>query len=416
MGMCRLPIKPSSPSSAFITLTPPSIVTLLHKHVSVGTQVGATALFQHFSCFLKQCWCQPCPSDFSPHRRPAVVMEINIKYPTPKLAQHVTKEEGLELYEDMVLGRAFEGMCSQMYDKGKAGGFVHLSIGEEAVSTGFIKLLKKQDNVISTYRDHVHALSKGIPPRGIMSELFGKVTGCCRGQGGSMHLFSKEHNMIGGFGFIGEGIPVACGAAFSSKYRKEVLKEADSDDDNNVTLAFFGDGTCNNGQFFECLNIAALWKLPLVFVVENNLWARNTSYLRTTSDPEIWKKGPSFGMPGVHVDGMDVLKVREAAKEAIQRARRGKGPSLVECETYRFREHSLVDPEDIRDPAEKARYARRDPIGALKKHMIENKLASEDELKSIKKKVDEVIEDSVKFADESPVPPRRQLLENVYAC
>lgn len=260
--------------------------------------------------------------------------------------QLITKEEGLELYEDMVLGRAFEDMCAQMYYRGKMFGFVHLYNGQEAVSTGFIKYLKKEDCVVSTYRDHVHALSKGVPARQVMSELFGKTTGCCRGQGGSMHMFSREHNLLGGFAFIGEGIPVATGAAFTSKYRREVLKEADCD---HVTLAFFGDGTCNNGQFFECLNMAALWKLPIVFVVENNLWAIGMSHLRATSDPEIWKKGPAFGMPGVHVDGMDVLKVREVAKEAIERARRGDGPSLVECETYRFRGHSLADPDELRD-------------------------------------------------------------------
>lgn len=255
----------------------------------------------------------------------------------------------MELYEDMVLGRAFEDMCAQMYYRGKMFGFVHLYNGQEAVSTGFIKLLKKEDYVVSTYRDHVHALSKGVPARAVMSELFGKTTGCCRGQGGSMHMFSKEHNVLGGFAFIGEGIPVATGAAFTSKYRREVLNEADCD---HVTLAFFGDGTCNNGQFFECLNMAQLWKLPIVFVVENNLWAIGMSHLRATSDPEIWKKGPAFGMPGVHVDGMDVLKVREVAKEAIERARRGEGPTLVECETYRFRGHSLADPDELRDPGE----------------------------------------------------------------
>ncbi|CAN6475424.1 unnamed protein product [Victoria cruziana] len=259
----------------------------------------------------------------------------------------ITKEEGLELYEDMVLGRTFEDMCAQMYYRGKMFGFVHLYNGQEAVSTGFIKLLKKEDSVCSTYRDHVHALSKGVSARAVMSELFGKTTGCCRGQGGSMHMFSKEHNLLGGFAFIGEGIPVATGAAFTSRYRREVLNDENCD---HVTLAFFGDGTCNNGQFFECLNMAALWKLPIVFVVENNLWAIGMSHLRATSDPEIWKKGPAFGMPGIHVDGMDVLKVREVAKEAIARARRGEGPTLVECETYRFRGHSLADPDELRDP------------------------------------------------------------------
>ncbi|OIW02357.1 hypothetical protein TanjilG_08504 [Lupinus angustifolius] len=312
----------------------------------------------------------------------------------------------------MVLGRSFEDMCAQMYYRGKMFGFVHLYNGQEAVSTGFIRLLKKEDYIVSTYRDHVHALSKGVPARSVMSELYGKATGICRGQGGSMHMFSKEHNLIGGFAFIGEGIPVATGTAFTCKYRREVLKEPGAD---NVTVAFFGDGTCNNGQFFECLNMAALWKLPIIFVVENNLWAIGMSHLRSTSDPQIWKKGPAFGMPGVHVDGMDVLKVRDVAKEAIERARRGEGPTLVECETYRFRGHSLADPDELRDPAEKAKYATRDPIAALTKYILENKLASEQELKSIDKKIEELLDEAVDFADASPHPERSQLLENVFA-
>ncbi|MCD7468332.1 Pyruvate dehydrogenase E1 component subunit alpha, testis-specific form, mitochondrial [Datura stramonium] len=228
----------------------------------------------------------------------------------------ITKDEGLELYEDMVLGRAFEDMCAQMYYRGKMFGFVHLYNGQEAVSTGFIKLQRR-----------------------------------------------------GGF----------CGAAFTSKYRREVLKEADCD---HVTMAFFGDGTCNNGQFFECLNMAALWKLPIIFVVENNLWAIGMSHLRATSDPEIWKKGPALRMPGVHVDGMDVLKVREVAKEAVARARRGGRSYSAECETYRL--------EDTLWPiqmTEKNHYAARDPISALKKYMFENNLASEAELKTIDKKI-----------------------------
>ncbi|CAN0884971.1 hypothetical protein LINGRAHAP2_LOCUS14987 [Linum grandiflorum] len=245
-----------------------------------------------------------------------------------------------------------------------------------------------------------------------MSELFGRTTRCCRGQGGSMHMFSKEHNMLGGFGFIGEGIPIAAGAAFTAKYRKEVLKEPDSD---QVALAFFGDRTCNNGQFFECLNMAALWKLPIVFVVQNNVWAIGMSQFRLTSDPEIYNKGPAFGMPSVYVDGMDVIMVREVAKDAIGRARRGEGPTLVECETYRFKGHHVGEPDQHRDPAEKAHYEARDPIPALKSYMIQNKLANEGELKAIDKKIKQVIEDAVEFADKSPVPSCSQLLENVFA-
>ncbi|TYJ04908.1 hypothetical protein E1A91_A12G126500v1 [Gossypium mustelinum] len=247
----------------------------------------------------------------------------------------------------MVLGRAFEDMCAQMYYK--IFSFVHFYNGQEAVSTGFIKLLKQQDSIVSTYRDPIHALSKGVFTRAV-SKLFSKTTGCCRGQGGSMHMFSWEHNVLGGFAFISERIFVATGAAFTSEYKREVLKEVDCD---HVTLAFSRDETCNNGQFFGCLTMAALWKLPIVFVVENNLWAIGMSHLRATSDPQIYKKGPAFEISGVHVDEMDVLKVKEVAKEAIDRVRRGEGPTLVECETYRFRGHSLADPDELRDPAEK---------------------------------------------------------------
>ncbi|KAG1359148.1 Pyruvate dehydrogenase E1 component subunit alpha [Cocos nucifera] len=341
--------------------------------------------------------------------------EQRVASPSHEDEASVTREEALDLYEDMVLGRSFEDMCAQMYYRGKMFGFVHLYNGQEAVSTGFIRLLQPGDSVVSTYRDHVHALSKGVPAGAVMAELFGKTTGCCRGQGGSMHMFSAPHNVLGGFAFIGEGIPVATGAAFSSRYRHEVLKEASPSGGLDVTLAFFGDGTCNNGQFFECLNMAQLWKLPIVFVVENNLWAIGMSHLRATSDPVIWKKGPAFGMPGVHVDGMDVLKVRAVAKEAIERARRGDGPTLIECETYRFRGHSLADPDELRKPDEKAHYAARDPILALKKYILEHDLAGESDLKGIEKKIDDVIEDAVEFADASPLPPRSQLLENVFA-
>jgi len=210
----------------------------------------------------------------------------------------------LLLYQDMLLGRSFEDMCAQMYYRGKMFGFVHLYNGQEAVSTGVIKALDQDDYVCSTYRDHVHALSKGVPPRQVMAELFGKETGCSRGRGGSMHIFSSQHNFLGGFAFIGEGIPIATGAAFQSIYRNEVLKDKNS---IRVTACFFGDGTSNNGQFFECLNMAVLWKLPIIFVIENNQWAIGMAHHRSSSSPEIHKKANAFGLPGIEVDGMDVL-------------------------------------------------------------------------------------------------------------
>jgi len=330
----------------------------------------------------------------------------------------IDKEQGEDLYKDMYLGRTFEDMCAQMYYRGKMFGFVHLYCGQEAVSTGIIRQLEPRDYVCSTYRDHVHAISKGVHPNAVMAELFGKATGVCRGQGGSMHMFSKEHGFLGGFAFIGEGIPVGLGAAFQSKYKTEVLGESE---DMAVTCSFFGDGTCNVGQFYECLNMAALYKLPHIFVVENNKWAIGMQHMRATSptlgdeEPFIYKKGPPFGMHGVLVDGMDVLKVREAATEAIARARRGDGPTLIECETYRYRGHSLADPDELRSKEEKAKYAARDPIPQLKKYLIDNKLASEETIDSWEKEIDEVVEDCIEFADASPKPGMNQLLENVFA-
>jgi len=325
----------------------------------------------------------------------------------------VTKEEGLWLYEDMVLGRFFEDKCAEMYYRGKMFGFVHLYNGQEAVSTGVIQAMRPgEDYVCSTYRDHVHALSAGVPARNVMAELFGKETGCSKGRGGSMHLFSAEHRMLGGYAFIGEGIPVATGAAFQSKYRREAMGDASSD---QVTAAFFGDGTTNNGQFFECLNMAALWKLPILYVVENNKWAIGMAHERATSQPEIYKKASVFGMPGYEVDGMDVLAVRAVAQEAVARARAGEGPTLIECLTYRFRGHSLADPDELRSKAEKEAWFARDPIKKLAAHLLEQNLASQDELKAIEKKIQGVVEEAVTFALESPEPDPKDLYKYVFA-
>jgi len=323
------------------------------------------------------------------------------------------RETGLFLYEDMTLGRRFEDKCAEMYYRGKMFGFVHLYNGQEAISTGVIGAMKKKhDWFCSTYRDHVHALSAGVPSFEVMSELFGKATGCSKGRGGSMHLFSREHHLLGGYAFIGEGIPVALGAAFSSKYKKEAAGINSSD---AVTAAFFGDGTCNNGQFFECLNMAQLWKLPIIFVVENNKWAIGMAHDRATSNPEIWRKASAFGMHGEEVDGMDVLAVRGAAQRAIERARAGEGPTLLECLTYRYRGHSLADPDELRSEKEKEFWGKRDPIKKLAKEIIDGKFATEEELKIIEKKIDAEISESVKNAIEAPEPPSQELTKYIWA-
>jgi pyruvate dehydrogenase E1 component alpha subunit len=324
----------------------------------------------------------------------------------------VTREEGLRLYEDMVLGRTFEDKCAEMYYRGKMFGFVHLYNGQEAVSTGVIKSMRSDDYVCGTYREHVHALSAGVPPHQIMAELFGKVTGCSKGRGGSMHLFSAEHNLLGGYAFVAEGIPVATGAAFQSKYRKEALGDRTAD---QVTACFFGDGAANNGQFFECLNMAALWKLPILYVVENNKWAIGMAHERATSQPEIYKKASVFGMHGVEVDGMDVLAVRAVAQEAVARARAGEGPTLIEALTYRFRGHSLADPDELRSKAEKEFWFSRDPIKKLAAHLIEQNLVNQDELKEIDRRIQATIEEAVQFGLDSPEPDPKDLYRYVFA-
>lgn len=325
----------------------------------------------------------------------------------------ITKEEGLVLYEDMVLGRFFEDKCAEMYYRGKMFGFVHLYNGQEAVSTGVIKSMRQdEDFVSSTYRDHVHALSAGVPAREVMAELFGKATGCSKGRGGSMHMFSGQHNLLGGYAFVAEGIPVATGAAFQSKYRREVMGDPNAD---QVTACFFGDGAANNGQFFECLNMAVLWKLPIIYVVENNKWAIGMAHERATSIPEIYTKGAAFGMVGVEVDGMDVLAVRQVAKEAVARARAGEGPTLIEALTYRFRGHSLADPDELRSKEEKEFWFTRDPIKKLAAYLTEHNLATEEELKAIEKKIQAEVDDAVKFAEESPEPDPSELYRFIFA-
>ncbi len=325
----------------------------------------------------------------------------------------ITKEEGLRLYEDMVLGRTFEDKCAEMYYRGKMFGFVHLYNGQEAVSTGVIQAMRPgEDYVCSTYRDHVHALSAGVPAKEVMAELFGKATGCSQGRGGSMHMFSAEHRLLGGYAFVAEGIPVATGAAFQSKYRREMLGDESAD---QVTACFFGDGACNNGQFFECLNMAALWKLPILYVVENNKWAIGMAHERATSQPEIYQKASVFGMVGVEVDGMDVLAVRAAAQEAIARARAGEGPTLIEALTYRFRGHSLADPDEMRSKAEKEFWFARDPIKKLAADLTEQNLVDQEELKAIERKVQQVIDEAVQFAESSPEPNPSELYRFIFA-
>ena len=340
-------------------------------------------------------------------------MKDDIAFPIVyKQDDQVSSGDLVELYKDMILGRSFEDMCAQMYYRGKMFGFVHLYNGQEAVSTGVIKALTEDDYVCSTYRDHVHALSKGVSAKEVMAELFGKETGCSKGRGGSMHIFSSKHNFLGGFAFIGEGIPVATGAAFQSIYQKQVLKSVKQ---IAVTACFFGDGTSNNGQFFECLNMAVLWKLPIIFVVENNQWAIGMAHHRSASAPEIHKKAQVFGLPGIEVDGMDVLAIRKVTLEAIQRARSGEGPTLIEALTYRFRGHSLADPDELRSRDEKEAWIARDPIKRLSNYIIDKRIATYEDLLKIEDTIKTEIEQAVEFAISSPEPDVADLHKYLFA-
>ena len=341
------------------------------------------------------------------------MVQERILPPFQATSTQITKEVGLRLYEDMILGRFFEDKCAEMYYRGKMFGFVHLYNGQEAVSTGVIQAMRPgEDYVCSTYRDHVHALSAGVPAKEVMAELFGKATGCSKGRGGSMHMFSAEHGLLGGYAFVAEGIPVATGAAFQSKYRREAMGDESAD---QVTACFFGDGAANNGQFFECLNMAALWKLPIIYVVENNKWAIGMAHERATSQPEIYKKASVFGMAGVEVDGMDVLAVRAVAQEAVARARAGEGPTLIEALTYRFRGHSLADPDELRSKVEKEFWFTRDPIKKLAAYLTQQNLAEAEELKAIERKIQQRIDEAVKFAETSPEPDPSELYRFIFA-
>ncbi|KAL8436196.1 hypothetical protein ACSSS7_001926 [Eimeria intestinalis] len=293
------------------------------------------------------------------------------------------------LYEDMLVGRYVEDACARLYYRGKTAGFVHLYTGQEAVSTGVLKLLRKDDAVASTYRDHVHATSKGIPARQVFAELFGKSTGCSRGFGGSMHMFSKEWNLYGGFAFIGEQIPVALGVAFSQLYRRLAQRELPG-----------------------VLYVLHYCLLPKILCLSR---AIGMAAQRSTAVPEIHQRGPPFGVPSVEVDGMDVLAVRAAARQAIDRARSGEGPSLIEALTYRFRGHSLADPDELRCPHEKAAFAVRDPVKHFEQYMLEMGYANEETLELTRNTMKEIVEDAVRFAEESAGPDVASAGESTFA-
>jgi len=317
----------------------------------------------------------------------------------------VDRELAQHLYRQMLLIRRFEERAAQEYAYQKIGGFLHLYIGEEAVAVGGISTLRADDYVVSHYRDHGHALAKGSDPKRVMAELFGKVTGLCKGKGGSMHLFDVEHGMMGGYAIVAGGMPIAAGHALASQYLG----------DGRVTLDFFGDGAANEGEFHETLNLASLWKLPIAFVLENNYYAMGTRVDRASAEPQLWKRAAAYALPGVRIDGMDVLEVRREVAAAVQRARNGEGPSLVEAMTYRFRGHSMADPARYRPRQEEEEWKARDPLPLFEQKLRSAGFISDEELAQIAQAVEEQVEAAVRFADESPFPLPEALYEDVYA-
>jgi pyruvate dehydrogenase E1 component alpha subunit len=314
------------------------------------------------------------------------------------------KEQYLKWYEEMLLWRRFEEKVGQLYIQQKIRGFCHLYIGQEAVVAGAISVIRDSDNMITAYRDHVHPIAKGVSPNAIMAELFAKITGCSKGKGGSMHMFSAEHKFFGGHGIVGGQIPLGAGIAFADKYNGN----------DNVTLCYMGDGAVRQGALHEAFNMAMLWKLPVVFVIENNHYAMGTSVERTTNVLELYKIGLSYDMPSKAVDGMSVEDVHEATEWAVDRARSGGGPSLLEIKTYRFKGHSMSDPAKYRSKQELEDYKKKDPIEQVLTTLKSNKWITEQEIEAIDEKIKATIEESVQFAEDSPYPEVDELYKDVY--
>ena len=323
--------------------------------------------------------------------------------PEPKRYE-ASREELLEFYRQMLLIRRFEERAGQLYGLGLIGGFCHLYIGQEAVAVGLQSALEPgRDSVITGYRDHGHMLAYGIDPRVIMAELTGRAAGISKGKGGSMHMFSVEHKFYGGHGIVGAQVSLGTGLGFAHKYR----------DDGGVCLAYFGDGAANQGQVYESFNMAELWKLPIIYVIENNQYAMGTSVNRSSAEDQLYRRGESFRIPGLQIDGMDVLAVRGAATTALQWVRAGKGPILLELKTYRYRGHSMSDPAKYRSRDEvQAVREKSDPIDAVKRELAAAGVG-EDELKKIDNDIKRIVTEAADFAEQSPQPDPSELYTDI---
>jgi pyruvate dehydrogenase E1 component alpha subunit len=311
----------------------------------------------------------------------------------------------LKLLYQMILIRRFEEKCAESYSLGKIGGFCHLYIGQEAVAVGAISATRDDDYILTSYREHGHAIAKGVSPDAVMAELYGKAAGCSHGKGGSMHLFDSKVNFLGGHGIVGGQIPLATGVAFATKYKNT----------DQVTLCFFGEAAVNQGAFHESLNMAQLWKIPCIYVCENNQYGMGTSLERAMSLQDVSQKACAYELESEFVDGMDVLAVREAVQRGVERARKQYLPTLLEIRTYRFMGHSMSDPGNYRTRAEIERHQQRDPIKLFTESLIENGVVDQKAIDEIEQRVRGEVEQSVKFAEESPLPDPKELYTNIYS-
>ncbi|MBL8709856.1 MAG: pyruvate dehydrogenase (acetyl-transferring) E1 component subunit alpha [Rhodospirillaceae bacterium] len=321
-----------------------------------------------------------------------------------KAGGQVSPTELLQFYRDMLLIRRFEEKAGQLYGMGLIGGFCHLYIGQEAVVVGMQAAAEPQDSVVTSYRDHGHMLACGMDPKGVMAELTGRRGGYSKGKGGSMHMFSREKKFYGGHGIVGAQVPIGTGLGFAHKYNE----------DKGVNMAYFGDGALNQGQVYESFNMAALWKLPVVYVIENNQYAMGTSVQRSAAGLKLCDRGAAYGIPGQQVDGMDVVKVKEAAETALAHARAGEGPFILEMKTYRYRGHSMSDPAKYRTKEEVSKMRQdHDPIDRLRERLLAEKATDEAALKNIDREIKDVVSMATEFAQSSPEPDPSELWTDV---
>tara|TARA_B100001057_G_scaffold386643_1_gene393624 strand:- start:1949 stop:2911 length:963 start_codon:yes stop_codon:yes gene_type:complete len=314
------------------------------------------------------------------------------------------KQDYIKIYSFMVKIRRFEERAAQLYGMGHIGGFCHLYIGQEAVVVGVLMTIDKNDSVVTTYRDHGHMIARGLDPKRIMAELTGRADGYSGGKGGSMHMFSKENSFYGGHGIVGAQVPIGTGIAFTHKYNNE----------KNICRTYIGDGAMNNGQVFEAFNLAALWKIPVLYIIENNKYGMGTSVDRAAAGSDLFKRGEAFGIPGEKVDGMNVFKVIDAADKAGKYVRDGNGPYILEVQTYRYRGHSMSDPAKYRTKEELQSYKETDPIEIVKTEMLKQKIVTEDDLEKINKETINEIKDAADFALNSKYPDDSELYTDVY--